>query len=110
MASTIALNHHEKYDGSGYPNGIAGKDIPISARIVAISDVFDALTSERPYKQAWPIARAVVEIRKCAHTHFDPELVSAFEESLPAILEVRAQYQEKAQDFQKNTFKEFLQN
>lgn len=109
MASTIALNHHEKFDGSGYPNGIAGKAIPISARIVAISDVFDALTSERPYKKAWPIERAVVEIRKSAHTHFDPELVCAFEESLPAILEVRSQYQEEAQDFQKNTFKEFLQ-
>ena len=109
MASTIALYHHEKFDGSGYPNGLSGTDIPISARIVALSDVFDALTSERPYKKAWPVEKAVEEIKKCSGSHFDPELVIAFEEGLPAILDVRSQYQETAQDFEKNTFKEFLQ-
>lgn len=109
-ARTIALNHHEKFDGSGYPNGIAGENIPISARIVALSDVFDALTSERPYKKAWSIEKAVSEIHHCSNSHFDPDLVSAFDESLPAILKVRAQYQEAAHDFGKNTFKVFLHN
>ncbi len=109
MASEIALNHHEKFDGSGYPNGLGGTDIPVSARIVALSDVFDALTSERPYKKAWPVEEAVAEIRKCSGQHFDPQLVEAFEQSLPAILDVRSRYQESAQDFDKNTFKDFLQ-
>jgi putative two-component system response regulator len=109
MARRIALNHHEKFDGSGYPNGLAGNDIPICARIVALSDVFDALTSERPYKKAWPVEEAVAEIRKCSGNHFDPQLVEAFEQSLPAMLDVRSCYQEQEQDFEKNTFKEFLQ-
>ncbi len=108
MARQIALNHHEKFDGSGYPNGLSGLDIPVSARIVALSDVFDALTSERPYKKAWPIEDAVAEIRKCSGLHFDPELVEVFRQSLPEMLEVRNLYQEQEQDFDKNTFKEFL--
>jgi len=109
MAQEIAMYHHEKFDGSGYPNGLKGRDIPITARIVALSDVFDALTSERPYKKAWPVEEAVAEIRKCSGKHFDPELVEVFERSLPEILDVRAQYQEDTQDFEKNTFKRFLQ-
>jgi len=108
MAQEIALNHHEKFDGSGYPNALTGNDIPISARIVAISDVFDALTSERPYKKAWPIEDAVAEIKKCSGAHFDPEVVAAFEKSLPDMLDVRSHYQEDAQDFEENTFKRFL--
>ena len=78
MAEAIALNHHEKFDGKGYPNGIRGEDIPLVARICAISDVFDALTSSRPYKQAWPVAEAWTEIRNSRGTHFDPKLVDAF--------------------------------
>lgn len=71
----IALSHHERYDGSGYPKGLVGKKIPISARIVAIADVFDALTSKRPYKEAWSVEKAIAYIESEAGKHFDPELV-----------------------------------
>jgi len=108
MAKEIAMTHHEKFDGSGYPHGLKGQDIPLTARIVAISDVFDALTSVRPYKKAWPVEEAVAEIKNCSGKHFDPELVEVFERSLPEILNVRSQYQEEEQDFDKNTFKRFL--
>jgi len=108
MAREIAQNHHEKFDGSGYPNGLSGTQIPISAKIAALSDVFDALTSDRPYKKAWSVEDAVAEIKKCSGGHFDPQVVRAFEASLPAILDVRSQYREDEQDFHKNTFKKFL--
>ncbi len=75
--SEIALAHHERYDGSGYPYALKGKDIPLSARIVALADVFDALTSVRPYKEAWSIDQAFDYIRDEAGKHFDPELVEA---------------------------------
>ncbi|OZB11408.1 MAG: two-component system response regulator, partial [Marinobacter sp. 34-60-7] len=75
MAKAIALGHHEKWDGSGYPNGLRGTEIPLEARIVAIADVFDALTSERPYKSAWPVDDAVQYIRNESGRHFDPDLV-----------------------------------
>jgi putative two-component system response regulator len=78
MGETIALAHHERWDGSGYPAGLAGEDIPLVARIVAICDVFDALLSERPYKQPWPVADALAEIRSQAGRHFDPRLVELF--------------------------------
>lgn len=107
-AKEIAMTHHEKFDGSGYPHGLKGNDIPLTARIVAISDVFDALTSVRPYKEAWPVEKAVAEIHNCSGKHFDPELMEVFDRSLPEILEVRSQYQEEEQDFNKNTFKRFL--
>ena len=74
----ISLNHHEKYDGSGYPEGKIGEDIPLSARIVAIADVFDALTSVRPYKQSWTFQEAIVLLEKEKNTHFDPKLVNIF--------------------------------
>ena len=86
----IALSHHEKWDGSGYPNGLAGDDIPISGRICALSDVFDALTSVRPYKPAWPVEQAIVHIHKSSGSHFDPELVKAFERAMPEINDIRA--------------------
>jgi len=108
MAQEIAMYHHEKFDGSGYPYGLKGRDIPITARIVALSDVFDALTSERPYKKAWPVEEAMAEIRKCSGKHFDPALIEVFERCLPEVLDVRTQYQEDSQDFEKNTFKRFL--
>jgi putative two-component system response regulator len=79
VAERIALNHHERWDGTGYPNRLAGHDIPLEARIVAIADVFDALCSERPYKKAWPIAAARAEICRLSGSHFDPACVEAFE-------------------------------
>ena len=78
LAETIALNHHEKWDGSGYPNKIKGADIPLAARIVAIADVFDALTSERPYKKPFPLEKAMAIIKESRGTHFDPEVADAF--------------------------------
>ncbi|MBI5705802.1 MAG: PAS domain S-box protein [Armatimonadetes bacterium] len=78
QAEVIARTHHEKWDGSGYPAGLKGKDIPLVGRIVAICDVFDALTSERPYKRAWPFGEAMAEIERCAGTHFDPHLAKLF--------------------------------
>ena len=77
-AAVIALRHHERYDGTGYPGGLRGEEIPLSARIVALVDVFDALTSLRPYKQAWPLEKAIETIRAGAGSHFDPRVVDAF--------------------------------
>jgi len=78
LAAEIALNHHEKWDGSGYPNGLKGEEIPESARIVAIADVFDALTMKRPYKEPWSIDKAFNTIQELSSEHFDPRLVDAF--------------------------------
>lgn len=80
MAEEIAYSHHEKWDGTGYSQGLKGEEIPIAGRIVAIADVFDALTHERPYKQAWPQDKAIVEIKSLSGTHFDPDVVNAFVE------------------------------
>jgi len=77
-AKTIALTHHEKWDGSGYPKGIQGKGIPLFGRICAVADVFDALASDRPYKAAWSNDKAIEEIRGQAGVHFDPEIVAVF--------------------------------
>jgi putative two-component system response regulator len=74
----IALTHHEWWDGSGYPNRLAHEQIPLSGRIVALADVFDALTHERPYKRAWTVVESVAEIRRLAGTQFDPTVVDAF--------------------------------
>jgi putative two-component system response regulator len=89
MAAEIALGHHERYDGSGYPQGLAGKDIPESARIVAIADVFDALTMVRPYKEAWPDDKAFELIEKDAGSHFDPDLVEIFLSIKDKILAIK---------------------
>jgi putative two-component system response regulator len=97
VASTMALQHHEKWDGSGYPNGLAGTQIDLSARIVAIADVFDALTSVRPYKKAWPVEEAIQALRKDAGTHFDPELVPLFVENLSEVLDIKALWSDEAQ-------------
>ena len=94
LAATIALCHHEKWDGSGYPRGLAGEDIPLEARIVAIADVFDALTSVRPYKWAWSVDDAVELIRSESGGHFDPRVVEAFLESLPEILQIKECWQD----------------
>lgn len=92
MAISIAIGHHEKWDGSGYPNGLAGEDIPLESRIVALADVFDALTSERPYKKAWSIDDAVVEIRKLSGSHFQPMLVESFMDVLAEVIDIRDEY------------------
>lgn len=78
MAERIAGSHHERWDGRGYPKGLAGEDIPLEGRILAVADVFDALTHHRPYKQAWPAADAVTEIRRQSGYQFDPRVVEAF--------------------------------
>ncbi len=94
MAKIIAESHHEKWNGKGYPHGLSGDDIPLPARIVAIADVFDALTSERPYKEEWPIDKAVALIREEAGEHFDPDLVNCFRERLPEMLDIKERYAE----------------
>ncbi len=85
MAKTIALTHHERWDGSGYPRGLHGEDIPLVGRIAALADVFDALTSERTYKRAWSVEEAVDEIRRQRGRHFDPRLVDTFLRTLPRL-------------------------
>ena len=94
LAHEIALNHHEKWDGSGYPNGLAGEAIPLSGRIVAVADVFDALTSARPYKSAWPVEDAVAFITEQAGGHFDPEVTVHFQRCLVDIMDIRNRYLE----------------
>jgi putative two-component system response regulator len=94
MAREIALTHHEKWDGSGYPKGLAGEDIPLVGRIVALADVFDALTSERPYKKAWSTEASLDYLHEQRGRHFDPALVELFTARLPGILAISRQYAE----------------
>lgn len=94
MAKRIAESHHEKWNGSGYPRGLQGEAIPIEARIVTVADVFDALTTARPYKQAWTIEAAVEQLQRDAGTHFDPALVPLFIEALPDVLSIRDRWAE----------------
>ncbi len=91
-AWAIALCHHEKWDGTGYPSGLKGEDIPLMARIAALADVFDALTTERPYKKAWTIEAAVSHIEAHAGSHFDPGLIEPFRQALPEMLRIREQF------------------
>lgn len=95
-AAVIALAHHEKIDGSGYPYGLRGEDIPLLGRIVAVADVFDALTSVRPYKQAWPLEKAEAYLRESSGSHFDPVCVSAFFAVWDDVLEIHARYRDEA--------------
>ncbi|HRX16608.1 MAG TPA: response regulator [Spirochaetota bacterium] len=95
-AYTCALYHHEKFDGSGYPNGLKGVNIPYFARVIAIADVFDALTGERPYKRAWSIEEAVNHINEGSGTHFDPSLVDIFNREIDTILDIKKSYPELA--------------
>ena len=94
LARSIALCHHEKWDGSGYPNGLAGEEISLEGRIVAIADVFDALTSKRPYKEAWSIEKTMALFREQSGSHFDPELVKLLEQNLDQIIEVKERWQD----------------
>ena len=94
MAREIALTHHEKWDGSGYPNGLAGEAIPQAGRIAALADVFDALTSVRPYKKAWTVEAAVDLIKENQGKQFDPALVEVFLRELPGVLAIRERFAE----------------
>ena len=95
LAAEIALNHHEKWDGSGYPKGLITEQIPESALIVAIADVFDALTMVRPYKKAWPDEDAFSFIEQQSGSHFSPRLVAAFLDIKAEILEIKAYWNEQ---------------
>ncbi len=92
MAETIALTHHERFDGLGYPRGLKGDEIPLVGQICSIADVFDALTSERPYKKAWTIEEAITEIQNCRSKNFDPKIVDAFCDIQKDIRAVHKQY------------------
>jgi putative two-component system response regulator len=97
-AAEIARTHHEKFDGSGYPRGLKGEDIPLFGRIVAVADVFDALTSERPYKPAWDLERAWEFLRSGSGTHFDPQCIDAFVASRDEVLTIRARFRDPEEE------------
>jgi response regulator RpfG family c-di-GMP phosphodiesterase len=88
-AADIALTHHERYDGSGYPRGLVGPAIPLAGRICALADAFDAMTSERPYRPALSVVDAISEIDRCSNSHFDPTLVAAFKAELQSVVEAK---------------------
>jgi putative two-component system response regulator len=92
LGGTIALSHHEKWDGSGYPNGLKGTAIPMSGRIAAIADVFDALTSKRPYKEPFSVEKSLVIIKSWRENYFDPEVVDAFTAIEDEILAIKKEY------------------
>ena len=94
MARVVALTHHEKWDGSGYPHGLRGEAIPLAARMVALADVFDALTSVRPYKRAWTVEEALAHIQKQAGVHFDPALVPVFVGLRETLEKIRARWRD----------------
>jgi putative two-component system response regulator len=95
MSKIIALRHHEKWDGSGYPDGLKGDEIPLEARIVAIADVFDALTSIRPYKTAWKLESTLEYINVQSGQHFDPKLVEILNNKVNEFAEIMEQYKDK---------------
>jgi putative two-component system response regulator len=95
LAADIAITHHERFDGSGYPAGLRGEDIPLHGRICALSDVFDALTSARPYKEAWPVEAALAEIERGAGAQFDPRIVQAFKSVVPEVLRLKREYSDE---------------
>jgi two-component system response regulator RpfG len=96
MAAVIALGHHEKYDGSGYPTGLRGEHIPLEARIVAIADVYDALTSVRPYKAAWPVQEALAYMEQHAGAHFDPQLVEILGRHREEVLSIGERFADQS--------------
>ena len=95
MAYDVAVTHHEKWDGSGYPNGLKGEEIPLVGRIVAIADVFDALTSARPYKAEWPVEKAIEYMEAQRDKHFEGRLVDIFFQQMPALLEIKERWAER---------------
>lgn len=102
MAATVALRHHEKWDGSGYPDGLAGEEIPEMARIVAIADVFDALSMTRPYKEAWPLDRVMETMTSSAGTHFDPRLIEHFLRIQPQIVAIMDEWNAREAEGQRS--------
>jgi len=92
LGAEIALSHHERFDGSGYPNGLSAEAIPLSGRICAISDVFDALTSKRPYKNAWDYDASIDYVVKASGAHFDPEVVEAFQSIVPSLVALKERF------------------
>lgn len=94
MAQTIALTHHEKWDGTGYPNKLKGDNIPLVGQICSVCDVFDALTSKRPYKRAWSVEEAVIEMKNMKNKHFNPHLIDQFENILPDIRKIKEEHVE----------------
>lgn len=97
-AAEIALSHHEKFNGSGYPQGLKGSEIPLFGRIVAVADVFDALTSARPYKVAWEIDRAVAFMKENSGSHFDPECIDLFLKDFDQVLSIRNRFKDAPGD------------
>ena len=95
LAHVLAIEHHEKWDGTGYPNGLKGEEISIEGRIVAIADVFDALTSKRPYKEPWSIEQTLEHMQQQAGKHFDPQLVDLFISKIDTILAIKKAHQER---------------
>ena len=91
-SATIAGTHHEKWDGSGYPRGLKGEQIPIEGRITAVADVFDALTSKRPYKEAFPVDKAMAIMEESRGSHFDPRVLDAFFARRADVLQVLVEY------------------
>lgn len=106
MSERIALSHHEKYDGSGYPKGLKGEEIPMEGRIVALADVFDALTSKRIYKEKFSLDETVKIIRAGSGQHFDPKVIQAFEKVLPKIIKVMNDLMNKPKEFHRSHPKE----
>jgi two-component system, response regulator RpfG len=96
MGANIALSHHERFDGSGYPRGLKGNQIPMSARIVAVADYFDALISKRVYKEAWTIEDSLAEMQKYSGSYFDPVCIKALFDSIQDFLKVKANYPDYA--------------
>lgn len=92
MGAVIALYHHERFDGKGYPNGLRGNDIPLIARIVTVADIYDALVSVRPYKDAWPTQDAIDYLKAQAGTQLDPQCVEAFCQRIPQIMQIQRDY------------------
>jgi putative two-component system response regulator len=95
MAIQVAQYHHEKWDGTGYPNQIAGEEIPLVGRIAAVADVFDALTAERPYKRAWSVDEALNLFKEQQGKHFDPRIVELLFENLPEILAIKERFKDE---------------
>lgn len=104
LGAVIALNHHEKYDGSGYPNGLRGEEIPLAARIVAVADVFDALTSKRPYKEPWDFVTAIEYLKAQTGRHLDPDCVNVFSRKQDMVRNIQSEFENITNAFIKSRF------
>jgi putative two-component system response regulator len=94
LGAVIALTHHEKWDGTGYPEGLVEETIPIEGRIVAVADVFDALTNDRVYRPAFPVEEAIAMMVRGRAKHFDPHLLDLFLESMDVVMELRERHKD----------------